>query len=215
MGAVDQRRFSFESMQDVTLTLRDGSRATARQIRPEDAERLRAGFERLSVDSRYRRFLSATPRLSDAQVRYLTRVDHHDHEALIAVADGEVGVGVARYARWPEDTAAADVAVTVADDWQGRGLGTALLGLLADRAREEGIPRFTALMLATNSRMLQLFKDLGPVRTLRMSEGTAEIELTLPQSGTGAHLAELLRGSADGRYHVRPRALSQQSGGAA
>jgi RimJ/RimL family protein N-acetyltransferase len=196
-------------MNDTGVTLRDGARVSVRQIRADDAELLRAGFMRLSEDSRYRRFLSATPWLSDAFVRYLTQVDHHDHEALIAVAGDGVAVGVARYVRWPNDSQIAEVAVTVADDWQGRGLGTALLGLLVDRARAEGIRRFTALMLATNREMLQLLEDLGPTRTLKCSAGTAEIELSLPQSGLGAHLDELLRGSASGRYRVSPSTVTR------
>jgi hypothetical protein len=70
-----------------------------RPIRPQDAAPLRAGFERLSEQSRYRRFLSPMQELSGPMLRYLTEVDHHDHEALIAVgADGTI-VGVARSVR--------------------------------------------------------------------------------------------------------------------
>lgn len=199
---------SAELIDNVAVTLRDGSRATVRQIRSDDADLLRAGFERLSEDSRYRRFLSAMSELSDPLVRYLTQVDHHDHEALVAVADDGAGLGVARYVRWPHDPEAAEVAVTVADDCQGRGVGTALLGLLVARARAEGIQRFTALMLATNREMLELLEDLGPVRILTRSKGTVEVELTLPQRGAGAHLRELLRGSASGRYQLRPSPLT-------
>ncbi len=198
-----------EEQNEVAVTLRDGSRATVRQIRPEDADLLRAGFERLSENSRYRRFLSGMSQLSDPLVRYLTQVDHHDHEALVAVAGDGAALGVARYVRWPRDPEAAEMAVTVADDWQGRGVGTALLGLLVARARAEGIRRFTALMLASNREMLQLLEDLGPVRILERSADTAEVELTLPRRGAGAHLRELLRGSASGRYQLRPSPPTQ------
>ena len=194
------------------ITLRDGACVTIRQIRSEDADLLRAGFERLSEYSRYRRFLSATPRLRDPLVRYLTQVNHKDHEALIALAADGAVVGVARYVRWPDNREAAEVAVTVADDWQGRGLGTALLALLVDRARAEGIDRFTALMLASNREMLKLLEDLGPVRTLNRSAGTAEVELALPRHGVGTHLSELLRGSASGRYRPSPIAPILASG---
>ncbi|MFI4985507.1 MAG: GNAT family N-acetyltransferase [Solirubrobacterales bacterium] len=81
-------------------------------------------------------------------------------------------------------------------------LGTALLGPLADRARAEGIGRFTALTLATNRDMLDLFESLGPVRILERVSGTIELEITLPPRGAGPHLRELLRGSASGRYEV-------------
>ena len=186
----------------IAVTLRDGSRVTVRPICPQDAGQLRAGFERLSQESRYRRFLSPMQELSGPMLRYLTEVDHHDHEALIAVAADGTYVGVARSVRSRSDPQVAEAAVTVADDWQGRGLGTALLGLLADRARAEGISRFTALMLASNRDMLDLFEDLGPVRILQRASGTVELEIALPRRGAGSHLGELLRGSASGRYKV-------------
>ena len=191
-----------ERARETVVTLRDGSRATVRPICPQDAGPLRVGFERLSEDSRYRRFLSPMPGLSRSMLRYLTEVDHHDHEALVAVgADGSL-VGVARWVRSRIDPQVAEVAVTVADDWQGRGLGTALLGLVTDRARVEGISRFTALMLATNREMLDLFGDLGPIRIAKRASGITELEIALPRQDAGPHLSELMRGSASGRYKV-------------
>ena len=95
------------------------------------------GFARLSAASRQMRFLGVKKELSAAELRYFTDVDHHDHEALGALdhADGR-GVGVARYVRDTEDPQAAEIAVTIIDDWQGRGLGTELLAQLSDRARQ-------------------------------------------------------------------------------
>jgi protein lysine acetyltransferase len=201
----DARVVAAAQPHEITVTLRDGPPVIVRPIRPQDSEPLRAGFERLSEESRYRRFLSPMPRLSGPMLRYLTEVDHHDHEALVAVgADGAL-LGVARMVRSRSDPEVAEVAVTVVDDWQGRGLGTALLGLLADRARAEGIRRFTALMLASNREMRDLFEDLGPVRILERASSTIELEITLPSSGAGPHLRELLRGSASGRYQVIAR----------
>jgi len=183
------------------VTLRDGSHVVVRPISVTDAEPLRAGFERLSEESRYRRFL-APVRLNESMLRYLTDVDHHDHEALVALGEDGAVVGVARWVRLRGDPQAAEAAVVVGDDWQGRGMGTALLGLLADRARAEGIQRFTALMLAGNREALTLFEDLGPVKILDRGSGTVELEITLPPRGAGPHLGELLRGSASGRYNV-------------
>ena len=101
-----------------------------------DRQLLLRGFERLSPESRYRRFLAAMPELSEEMVRYLTEIDHHDHEAIAALdaRTGE-GIGVARYVRDPQRRDAAEVAVTVIDDWQGKGVGTLLLEALGARAR--------------------------------------------------------------------------------
>src|SRR6266496_471383 len=129
--------------------LRDGSAVLIRPIQPADAPLLADGFARLSLKSRQQRFLTPKQELSPAELRYLTDIDHHEHEALGAVsrADGR-GVGIARYVRRAEDPQTAEIAVTVVDDWQGRGLGAELLARLSDRARQEGICRLTALVSA-------------------------------------------------------------------
>jgi GNAT superfamily N-acetyltransferase len=179
--------------------LRDGSRVRVRPVRASDADLLRDGFERLSDRSRYQRFLASTLELSDSMVRYLTEVDHHDHEALVALdaATGK-GVGVARYVRDPERPMRAEAAVTVADDWQGRGVGTLLLELLSARAREEGVTSFTALMLATNTEMMDLLESIGPVEVLDRDAGTVEVETPLAGHGIPPQLRELLRFFARG-----------------
>src|SRR3954453_9078215 len=110
-----------------------------RPIRPGDADLIREGFEQLSARSRYQRFLGGKPYLTSTELRYLTAVDHHDHEALVAVARlrGQ-GIGVARYVRNADDPDSADLAVTIADQWQGCGVGGLLVNRLAQRARCEG-----------------------------------------------------------------------------
>ncbi len=88
-------------------------------------------------------------------------MDHRDHEAFVAFdrVSGE-GVGVARFVRL-DDPEAAEVAVAVADDWQGRGVGTVLLSRLADRARALGVRRFRASLMADNRRMRELLETWG------------------------------------------------------
>ncbi len=181
------------------LELRDGSRVTARPVTPDDRVALQEGFRRLSPESRYRRFLSPMSELSDRLASYLTEIDHHDHEALLAITPDGHAVGVARFVRSREDPQAAEIAVTVADDWQRRGIATGLLEQLSDRAREEGVARFTALMLAENREMLEVMEGLGDVRVTGRDSGTMEVEMALPETGVGAHLLELLRGTAAGR----------------
>jgi GNAT superfamily N-acetyltransferase len=173
-----------------------------RPIEPDDRDALARGFDRLSEQSRYRRFLSPRGPLSQAELSYLTEVDHRDHEALVAV-DPETGegVGVARFIRSSEDPALAELAVAVADDWQGQGVGSLLAAELAKRARDEGITCFTALALAENGAILGLLQDLGEVRTGRTQLGTVELAVDLPDDGI-SRLRRLLRAVARGDVTV-------------
>jgi GNAT superfamily N-acetyltransferase len=185
----------------IAVALRDGSRVRVRPVGPGDRELLRAGFERLGPASRYQRFLAPMAELSEEDITYLTDVDHHDHEALAAIdeATGD-GVGVARFVRCAGRPDTAEAAVTVIDDWQGRGVGTALLELLAERARAEGVVRFTALLLAENRDMLEVLEAIGPLHVVDRHSGTIEIEAELPPSGAGPQwrglLAQAARASA-------------------
>jgi protein lysine acetyltransferase len=88
-------------------------------------------------------------------------------------------VGVARYIRDREHREDAEIAVAVLESWQGRVVGKALMHGLADRAREEGITRFTVLMLAHNRAMRQLLADLGPTRVLSTGAGAVELAVDL------------------------------------
>ncbi len=145
-------------------TLVDGTPVRVRSLGPEDHDEFVAAFQGLSASSRYTRFLSPMERLTDAEVRYFLAVDHHDHEALVVTAQ-ETGerLGIGRYVRLEDRPEAAEVAFTVADAWQGRGVGSFLLDALAERARENGITVFTAEMLASNHAMRALFEHLGEV----------------------------------------------------
>ena len=161
------------------VVLRDGSAVLIRQVRGTDAPLLADGFARLSAASRQMRFLGVKKQLSAAELRYLTDVDHHDHEALGALDQvGGHGVGIARYIRDADDPQAAEIAITIVDDWQGRGLGTELLAQLSDRARQEGIRRLTALTDAGNAAVAALLRNAG-ARLLHRGRGTIEYEITL------------------------------------
>jgi RimJ/RimL family protein N-acetyltransferase len=164
---------------EAPLVLHDGSAVLIRQVHSTDAPLLADGFARLSPRSRWMRFLGAKTTLSAAELRYFTEVDHHDHEAIGALssADGR-GVGIARYIRDVDDPQAAEIAVTVVDDWQGRGLGTELLSRLSDRARQAGIHRFTALAAAENIAVAGLARKLGACLAGR-GPGTVEYEIAL------------------------------------
>jgi RimJ/RimL family protein N-acetyltransferase len=168
------------------VVLRDGSAVLIRPVRSTDAPLLADGFARLSAASRQMRFLGVKKELSAAELRYLTDVDHHDHEALAALdRAGGQGVGIARYVRDADDPQAAEIAVTIVDDWQGRGLGTELLAALSDRARQEGIRRFTALADAGNVAVAAMLRNAG-ARLVRRGRGTVEYEITLARGAEGS-----------------------------
>jgi RimJ/RimL family protein N-acetyltransferase len=150
------------------VQLRDGTRVLLRPLQPRDRAVYLRGFEHLSERSRYMRFFSPKNMLSETELRYFLEVDHHDHEALAAidVESGE-GVGVARYIRDAEDRSVAEVSIAVVDEYQGRGLGAVLLSAIARRAREEGVKRFRATVLADNARMMKLIRRRWPYHQVR------------------------------------------------
>jgi RimJ/RimL family protein N-acetyltransferase len=165
------------------LKLRDGSQVLLRQIRPDDRERLAEGLRRLSPASRYLRFHRVIDHLTDEQLDELTIVDHVDHEAIIALdrdRPDRPGVGVARYIREPYEPEVAEAAITVADEYQGQGAGTLLLGALAARARDNDVRVFRNYVMEGNHAMLEVFDHLGASRELEAS-GLWRVDLPLPE----------------------------------
>jgi GNAT superfamily N-acetyltransferase len=186
--------------------LRDGSEVVIRELTPRDAPVLAEAFERLSPESRDLRFLGGKARLSSADLRYLTTVDGHAHDALGAVDATGRGVGVARFVRLAADAPTAEVAVTVVDDWQRRGLGTLLLEELNQRARAEGIERYTALVSGENRAVVALLERVGAhVLSADAAAGTVEYEVDLPAVGLGPSLRGALRGAASGHMTLTHR----------
>lgn len=201
------------------VTLRDGSELAIRPVRPDDKDAIVAGFERLSPQSRYRRFFAPLQQLTARDLEYLTEVDHHDHEAVIGF-DAATGdpVGVARYIR-SDVPAEAEVAVTVVDDWQGRGAATALLDRLVVRARDEGITHFLARVLTENEGAIELFDHLAPSGSehRRSASGHLELVIDLPEPGVStaeSRLGRALRAAARGVLHANPWYLIRERIGA-
>ena len=190
--------------------LRDGSEVIIRQLTPADAPALAAAFERLSDESRDLRFLGAKTSLSSHELEYLTDVDGHAHEALGAIdpLTGH-GVGTARFVRLAPDGRVAEVAVTVVDEWQGRGLGTLLLEELTDRARAEGIERYTALVSGENETVVAMLERIGArLRREIVGSGAVEYEIEIAPAGLGSTLSAALREAASGRAPV-PRGIAE------
>ena len=163
-----------------TVALRDGSAVLIRPIQATDKPLVAGIFAGLSDTSRWMRFLAAKAALSPAELRFLTDIDHHDHEALAAIAPGGHGLGVARYIRHVGDPQAAEIAIAVVDTWHRRGLGTQLLRQLSDRALRAGIDRFTALASADNAAVAALLSTMG-AKPVCQEAGTVEYQITLTQ----------------------------------
>ncbi len=166
------------------VRLLSGREILIRPIRHDDAIPLRVAFEALSTDARYQRFLAVKPHLSSTEVRYLVDVDGANHVALIATtadAAGEI-VGVGRFVRLM-DPRCAEIAVVVADRFQGEGIATELIERLVDAAVERGISRFHASVLAANEPVHQLVQRLARRSARIRQSGTLdeiEIELVHP-----------------------------------
>ena len=188
------------------VRLRDGSEVRIRPVVPADRKLFVEGFERFGMESRQARFLGLKKQLTEADLDYLTQVDHADHEAIgaIDVASG-AGVGVARMMRDPKCPGeCAEAAVAVVDEWHGRGLGGLLLARLVARARELGIERFLAVLRTDNRAMLTLFERTGDVRVRDREGGVTTIEVELPLDGPEGALGAALRSAAAGRIEALP-----------
>lgn len=179
------------------VRLRDDSTARIRPLEPSDAGLVKALYHELSDMSRRLRFLVPTTDLSDEDLRYLTDVDHRRHEALIALdPERDRAVGVARYVRDPDDRESAEAAVVVVDAWHRRGLGTALLDRLTERARENGIARYTAVVSPDNEIVLGALERAGAELTGTSEDGDVEFAIDLPSEGFGDRPRAALRVAA-------------------
>jgi GNAT superfamily N-acetyltransferase len=198
------------------VPIADGLSVLIRPIEPADKRRLAEAFDRLSPETRYRRFFAPLERLSDRDLRYLTEVDHHDHEALVAVnpENGSI-IGVTRYVR-AADPAEAEVAVVVGDPWQQKGVATVLLERLVERAREEGIDHFVALVMSKNDDALEMFRHLAPGGSaIRPSaSGNLEMVIELPEPGhrlSDTRLGRVLSAVAREAPRVNPWPVLRQA----
>lgn len=191
---------------ELHLVLRDGTRALIRPIRPEDKEKLEAGLALLSPRSRYLRFHQVIDHLTEEQLRYFTEIDHRDHMAWVAIDEDRPeapGMGVARYIRLTEDPTIAEAALTVLDEYQGRGLGTVLLAVLGESAVASGIRTFRNYVLGQNRAMLEMFQELGadvaeePFGVYRVDYPLPEDPEDLPDTPAGRAVREVASHTAN------------------
>jgi acetyl coenzyme A synthetase (ADP forming)-like protein len=192
---------------DVVLV--DGGTVHVRPIRPDDGSALIAFHEGLSEDTVYSRFFSAKPRLSAAEVEHFTHVDHDVRVAFVAELGDRI-IGVARYDRTAHEREA-EVAFVVADEHQGRGIGTVLLEHLASAAREQGINRFVAETLPSNRQMLEVFQAAGFDEKARYADGVVHVELAIEPTDKARAAMEAREHRAEARSVARlltPRSVA-------
>jgi acetyl coenzyme A synthetase (ADP forming)-like protein len=190
------------------VVLADGGTVRLRPVRPDDDAALLALYERLSDESIYLRFFSPVPRPTAAQLERLTNVDYVSNMALVAQLGDEL-VAIARYDRVSADEA--EVAFTVRDDQQGRGLGTLMLEHLAVVARANGIRTFSADTLPHNNRMLNVFKDAGWIAERRFREGTVHVRFSIEPTPSSVAAVEAREARAEAASIVRllsPRSIA-------
>ena len=157
----------------------DGGVVHLRPILPTDADALVAFHDQLSVRTRYLRYFGPHPYLSPREVERFTVVDHAARVAFVAVLGDEI-VAVGRYEGTLDPdgriTGPAEIAFVVRDDHQGRGLGSILLEHLAAAARERGVARFEAEVLAENNQMVRVFRDAGYQVSRAFEDGVVHLE---------------------------------------
>jgi RimJ/RimL family protein N-acetyltransferase len=166
------------------VALRDGTPALIWPLLASDARTLREGFRRLSPESRRSRFLAPLSDLDEAMIgRLVGDVDgvHHVAVVLVVLPPGglEQPVGVARLIQDPSDPATADIAVTVADQWQGHGVGAALVRALMER-RPPGLRRIRTVVDADNRASLALLAAAGPMSSGATRRGVVDVTVELP-----------------------------------
>jgi acetyltransferase len=151
-----------------------GESLLVRPIRHDDGELEEAFVRALSLESRYQRMLSGGTKVTPEWIDSMTHIDYRRHMAfaVIAVNDGvEQFVGVGRYVI-DAATLSADVALVLADAWQGRGLGRRLLATLLEHAQTAGVREVVGVVLATNVAMLRLARSMGFAVTAEPGDAT-------------------------------------------
>ncbi|MCV7091664.1 GNAT family N-acetyltransferase [Mycobacterium interjectum] len=189
LRTVRQRMAAFIS--PIPIRVRDGTHLMLRPVLPGDDERTVRGHIQFSSETLYRRFMTArvpTPAL----LHYLSEVDYVDHFVWV-VTDGDDPVADARFVRDERDPTVAEIAFTVADAYQGRGIGSFLIGALSIAARVDGVERFSARMLSDNLPMRTIMDHYGAIWQ-REDVGVITTVIDVPRRLTfGRHLADQIK----------------------
>ena len=167
--------------------LTDGTTIEIRAARPDDFDAVRDMHAKMSPDNLYLRFFSMSPLVAEQEARRMCRAPAPDHAALLAMLDGEL-VGCGTYEQAGAGSVSAEVAFTVADDMQNRGVGMLLLEHLVSLGRGRGLRAFTAETLTENARMLRVFADAGLQAQRSLADGMYDLRFPLPADEADAAL---------------------------
>ncbi|MBW4722232.1 bifunctional acetate--CoA ligase family protein/GNAT family N-acetyltransferase [Saccharothrix obliqua] len=189
--------FDFPRHWEADVVLSDGGTVHLRPITPDDGERLLAFHGRLSERTRYFRYFGPYPRMPRRDLERFTTVDHADRVAFVALLGDDI-VAVGRYDRLGGG-GSAEVAFVVEDAHQGRGLGSILLEHLAAAARERGLSRFTAEVLAENGQMVRVFRDAGYSVSRAFEEGVLHLEFDIDPTEESVAVARAREQAAEAR----------------
>src|SRR4051812_46731690 len=195
MAEVDP--YDFPEHWEADVVLSDGGTVHLRPITPDDAERLLAFHSRLSERTRYFRYFGPYPRMPKRDLERFSTVDHLDRVALVASLGDDI-VAVGRFDRL-EAGDSAEIAFVVQDGHQGRGLGSILLEHLAAAARERGLSRFVAEVLAENGQMVRVFRDAGYVVSREFEEGVLHLEFAIDPTEESVEVARSREQAAEAR----------------
>ena len=168
---------------EADVVVADGGTVRLRPIRPDDAAALVAFHGGLSQRTRYLRYFSTYPTMSQRDLDRFVTVDYIARMAFVALLNGEI-IGVGRYEGDPQEPSEAEIAFVVADAHQGRGIGSVLLEHLAAAARERGITSFTADVLAENPRMVRVFLDAGYQASRALDHGVVHLQFAIDETAT-------------------------------
>lgn len=177
------RALRFTADYEEQVVLSDGTRVYLRLVQPADKVLIERGFDRMSEQSRYRRFFTGKSHLTDRDLRYLTELDGENHFAIGAVyrdeLEREEGLGTGRFVRCAEDPRIAEPAVAVIDSFQHRGLGRLLCRRIGEAAAERGVQRFRCEVLLANDPMRAILGELAPNAVVQLHGDSATIEFPL------------------------------------
>jgi len=177
----------------MSRTVKNDAKFTLRALGRSDRSALAAEFERLGERTRLLRFLGPKKELTERELTRFSDLDHVGREAIAAIhpSDGSI-IGVARYAVGADGDHVAEVAFEVVDEWQGRGVGRELTAGVIERARENGIRRLTASVLAENRPAIELLARFGFGATATRS-GITEMQLQLTPAAIPRPMPTLAR----------------------